>query len=81
MATDVVFILTRAGTPLARLRAHLTAHRAQQDPHRFLKVDLRFDIEGAVPTDAVERADRAVARQVLLGLAFAQPRHRFSGDV
>ena len=56
MATDVVFILTKGRLPLSALRAHLTAHRAQQDPHRFVKVDLRFDIEGAVTADAVERA-------------------------
>lgn len=56
MATDVVFILTKGRHSIRGLRAHLTAHRAQQDPHRFLKVDLRFDLDGAVPADAVERA-------------------------
>jgi putative redox protein len=56
MAADVVFILTKGRHPLRGLRAHLTAHRAQEDPHRFLKVDLRFDIDGAVPVDAAERA-------------------------
>jgi putative redox protein len=56
MATDVVFILTKGRHQIRGLRAHLTAHRAQQEPHRFLKVDLRFDLDGAVPTDAVERA-------------------------
>ena len=56
MAADVIFILTRGRHPVRALRAHLIAHRAQQDPHRILKVDLRFDLEGAVPVDAVERA-------------------------
>jgi putative redox protein len=56
MATDVIFILTKGRHPVSGLRAHLIAHRAQQDPHRFLKVDLRFDVDGAVPPDAVERA-------------------------
>ena len=56
MATDVIFILTRGRHPVRALRAHLTAHRAQEDPHRFLKVDLRFDVEGDVPREAVERA-------------------------
>jgi putative redox protein len=56
MATDVVHILTKGRHPVRGLRAHLTAHRAQQDPHRFLKVDLRFDLDGAVPVAAVERA-------------------------
>ena len=56
MATDVVFILTKGRHPVSGLRAHLTAHRAQQDPHRFVKVELRFDVDGAVAADAVERA-------------------------
>ena len=56
MATDVVFILTKGRHPVHGVRAHLVAHRAQADPHRFLKVELAFDVEGAVPLDAVERA-------------------------
>jgi putative redox protein len=56
MATDVVFILTKGRHHIRGLRAHLTAHRAQHDPHRFVKVDLRFDLDGAVPAEAVERA-------------------------
>ena len=56
MATDLVFILTKGRHRVRGLRTHLTAYRAQQDPHRFLKVDLRFDLEGAVPVGAVERA-------------------------
>ena len=56
MATDVVFILTKGRHPVGGLRAHLIAHRSQQDPHRFLKVDLHFDIDGAVAAEAVERA-------------------------
>ncbi len=56
MATDIVHILNRGRHPVRAFRAHLTAHRAQQDPHRFVKVELRFEVEGAVPRDAVERA-------------------------
>ena len=56
MASDVIFILTKGRHPVRGLRAHLIAHRAQQDPHRFLKVDLRFEIDGAVPSEAVDRA-------------------------
>ena len=56
MAADVVSILTKGRHPVSGLRAQLTAQRAQQDPHRFVKVDLRFDIDGAVAADAVERA-------------------------
>jgi putative redox protein len=36
----------------------MEGQRAQQDPHRLIKVDLRFDISGAVPREA---ADRAIA--------------------
>jgi putative redox protein len=56
MAADVVYILTKGHHPLRGLRAHLVAQRAQEDPHRFLKVALTFDVEGAVPVEAVERA-------------------------
>jgi len=58
MAADVVYILTKGRHRLRALKAHLVGERAQEDPHRLLKVDLRFDIEGAVSQDA---ADRAVA--------------------
>ena len=56
MATDLVHILTKGRHHVRALRAHVTAHRAQQDPHRFVKVELHLDIEGAVPPEAVERA-------------------------
>jgi putative redox protein len=56
MAVDVVFILTKGRHPVRGLRAHLVGHRAQEEPHRFLKLELTFDVEGAVPVEAVERA-------------------------
>jgi putative redox protein len=56
MGSDVALILTRGRHPLRALRAHLTAHRAPADPRRFVSVALRFEIEGAVPPEAVERA-------------------------
>jgi putative redox protein len=58
MAADVVHILTKGHHPLRGLHAHIVGERAQQDPHRLLKVDLHFDIDGAVPAAA---ADRAIA--------------------
>ena len=58
MAADVVHILTKGRHRLRALKAHISGERAQEDPHRLLKVDLRFDIDGAVPKDA---ADRAIA--------------------
>ena len=58
MSADVVHILTKGRHRLRALKAHIVGERAQGDPHRLLKVDLRFDIDGPVPQDA---ADRAVA--------------------
>jgi hypothetical protein len=49
-------ILTKGRHVVRSLRARLTAQRAQENPHRLLKVDLHFEIEGAVPVDAVQRA-------------------------
>jgi putative redox protein len=56
MSADVVHILTKGRHPLRALRAHLVGARAEEDPHRFLRVDLHFAVEGAVPAEAVERA-------------------------
>lgn len=56
MGSDVALILTRGRHPMRALRAHLTAHRAPSDPRRFVRVALRFEVEGAVPAEAVERA-------------------------
>jgi putative redox protein len=56
MAADVVFILTKGRYDVRALRARLSAQRAQENPHRILKVDLHFELEGAVPGDAVQRA-------------------------
>ena len=56
MATDVTHVLTKGRHPLRALRAHLVGHRAQEDPRRFLRIDLHFTIEGGVPSVAVERA-------------------------
>ena len=57
MATDVAYILTKGRHPFRALRSHLVADRA---PGRSASVreDGRctFDVEGAVPADAVERA-------------------------
>lgn len=56
MASDVVLILTRGRHPLEGLTAHLHAERAPQDPRRILSVDLRFELRGALPPEAVQRA-------------------------
>jgi putative redox protein len=56
MSVDVVHILERGRLPLRGLRAHLSAERAPEDPHRLVRVALRFDVTGALPPDKVERA-------------------------
>ena len=56
MSADVVYILTRGRHPLRSLRATLVGERAQDDPHRVTRVELTFEVGGAVPLDAVERA-------------------------
>jgi putative redox protein len=56
MSVDVVHILERGRQPLRGLRAHLQAERSPEDPHRLVRVDLRFDVTGEVAPDKVERA-------------------------
>ena len=56
MAADVVDILRKGRHPLTALRVAFTGTRAEQPPRRFLQIELRFDVRGAVPPDAVERA-------------------------
>lgn len=56
MAADVVHILTKARLSLRACRAHLVGERAPQDPHRFLKFEVRFSLAGDIPDDRVERA-------------------------
>ena len=56
MAADVVDIIRKGRHPLTSLRATFTGTRAEEPPRRFLQISLRFDIQGAVPPEAVERA-------------------------
>jgi putative redox protein len=56
MASDLVLILTRGRQPLEGLAAHLHAERAEKDPRRLLRVELRFEVKGDVPRDKVQRA-------------------------
>ena len=56
LSTDVVHILTRGRHLLQALHSHLSAERAQENPHRILSATLHFTIDGDVPPDAVERA-------------------------
>jgi putative redox protein len=56
MSTDVVDIIAKGRHSLRALRSHVVGHRAQENPHRFTRVELHFTVEGAVPAAAVERA-------------------------
>jgi putative redox protein len=56
MATDVADILTKGRHQFRAMRAHFVGDRAQEDPHRFVRVNLHFTIEGALSNDAVDRA-------------------------
>ena len=56
MASDVVDIIRKGRHPLTALSVTFTGARAEQPPRRFLQIDLRFNIQGTVPAEAVERA-------------------------
>jgi putative redox protein len=56
MAMDVAYILTKGRQSFSAMRAHLVADRAQDDPHRIVKMHLHVTVEGNVPPDAVARA-------------------------
>jgi len=56
MAADVVDILRKGRHKLTALRVTFTGTRAEQPPRRFLQIELRFDVQGDVPAEAVERA-------------------------
>jgi putative redox protein len=56
MASDVALILTKGREDLRGLRARLTGWRAETEPRRFLHIDLRFVVTGAVAADKIERA-------------------------
>ena len=56
MSADVAYMLAKGRHPFRALSAHLVADRAQDNPHRVLRLTLEFAVEGAVPPDAVARA-------------------------
>jgi putative redox protein len=56
MTTDVAYLLTRGRQPLRGLTSRLTGERAEEDPHRFVRIALHITVEGDVPREAVERA-------------------------
>ena len=56
MTMDVAYILTKGRQAFRALRSHLVADRAQEDPHRIIRMHLQVSVEGDVPADAVARA-------------------------
>lgn len=56
MAIDVVHILTRGRFRIRALTADLAGHRADTDPRRFVRVELRFTLDTDAPSDQIQRA-------------------------
>jgi len=56
MAIDVVHILTRGHHTITALGTTFTGERAPEEPHRFVKIDLRFSISTSASNEQVERA-------------------------
>jgi putative redox protein len=56
MTMDVAYILTKGRLPFRALRSHLLADRAEEEPHRIVKMHLQVTVEGDVAADAVARA-------------------------
>lgn len=56
MAADVVDIIRKGRHPLTALHVTFTGARAEQPPRRFTQIELHFELQGAVPPEAVERA-------------------------
>ena len=56
MAADLVHILRKGRHEVGSLRAHLRGERAESEPRRFVRIDLRFAVGGDAPDDRVERA-------------------------
>ena len=76
MTMDVAYILTKGRQPFRALRSHLVADRAQEDPHRIVRMHLQVTVEGDVAGRRRCARDRAVAREVLLRLALDAAGHR-----
>ena len=56
MGMDVVDILRKGRHPVAAFHVGFHGERAQTPPHRFTSVKLTFQVQGAVPEEAVRRA-------------------------
>jgi putative redox protein len=56
MGIDVVHFLTKGRHPVTSVDLELEGERAQEDPHRFLRIRLHLRVGGHVPVAAAERA-------------------------
>jgi putative redox protein len=56
MSIDLVAILTRGRHAVRALSAHLVGHRADDDPRRFLRIEMRFALDTDAVPDHIQRA-------------------------
>ena len=56
MAMDLVHVLRKGRHDLKGLRADMVGSRAEEEPRRFTRVELRYTVNGNVPEAAVQRA-------------------------
>lgn len=56
MATDTALILTKGRQDLSGLKVRFTGWRADEEPRRFLRIELRFLLRGELEPKKVERA-------------------------
>ncbi len=56
MAIDVLHILTRGRHSVTALSTTFTGERAPEEPHRFVKIDLRFTIATSAGPEQIDRA-------------------------
>lgn len=56
MAMDVVSIVQKGRHPVRAMSTTFVGSRAPEHPHRFIRIELAFRIEGTVPDDVVARA-------------------------
>ncbi len=56
MAMDVVHILQKGRHDLKALKVHFDGERATEHPRRYTAMNLRFEITGDVPDEAMTRA-------------------------
>jgi len=56
MAMDVIHVLKKGRHDLRGLRADLVGHRAQEEPRRFTRIELKYTVVGDIPEPPVARA-------------------------